>query len=373
MSINKSLLTAAVALSSLAMSAQEPAEDFEYTFNRHWYGQAQVGVQETLGETCFGDLLTPNAQLAVGYQFAPLFGARLSFNSWQSKAAIDFNGEHKWKWNYIAPMVDVTFSLTNAIGGYNPERLVDFNILAGLGANIGYKNKEANNVNADLSKYAGFDVLQYNWTGTKARFVFRMGAALDFRVSKRVKLGLELQANVLPDGYNSKKAGNADWYFNGLVGIKYTFGSSYSKKKKGVPAPQVEVREKIVEKIVEVPAKPVEVVKTVQEPIRRDIFFTISKTVISEYEMVKVKEIAEYLKANPKAKVNVTGYADKGTGSLQLNLSLAEKRAQAVADVLRKDFGIAADRVKAAGMTAESVPPYDKPVLNRVAVCVTED
>ena len=373
MTIKKSLLTAAVALTGFAVSAQEPAEEFEYVFNPHWYGQAQVGIQETLGEASFGDLLAPNAQLAAGYQFTPLFGARFSLNSWQSKGSIDFRGTHKWKWNYIAPMVDATFSLTNFIGGYNPERLVDVNVLAGLGVNIGYKNKEANNINAALSEAAGFTVLQKNWTGTKARFVFRMGAAIDFRVAENWKVGLELQANVLPDGYNSKKAGNADWYFNGLAGVKYTFGTSFTKKKKVAPAPQVIVEEKIVEKIVEVPAKPVEIVKDVQEPISRDIFFTISKTQISVYEMVKIKEIAEYLKANPKAKVNITGYADKGTGSLKLNLNLAEKRAQAVADVLRKDFGIAADRIKAAGMTAESQPPFDKPVLNRVAVCVTED
>lgn len=372
MTIKKSLLTAAVALTGLAATAQGPAEEYEYVFNPHWYGQAQVGIQETLGEASFGDLLAPNAQLAAGYQFSPLFGARFSLNSWQSKASIDFEGTHKWKWNYIAPMVDATFSLTNFIGGYNPERLVDVNVLAGLGVNIGYKNKEANRINENLSKDAGFQVLRNNWTGTKARFVFRMGASVDFKVAESWKVGLELQANTLPDGYNSKRAGNSDWYFNGLVGVKYTFGKSHSKRKKPVIAPQVVVEEKIVEKVVEVPA-PVEVVKEVQEPIRRDIFFTISHTNISVYEMQKVKAIADYLKENPKAKVTITGYADKGTGSLRLNMQLAQKRAKAVADALTGKFGIAADRIKAAGMTETDTPPYSDPVLNRVAVCITEN
>ena len=132
------------------------------------------------------------------------------------------------------------------------------------------------------------------------------------------------------------------------------------------------IEEKIVEKIVEVPTK-VEVVKEVQEPITRDIFFTISHTNISVYEMEKVKAIAEYLKANPNAKVNITGYADKGTGSLRLNMQLAEKRANAVAKALTDKFGIAADRIKAAGMSETATPPFTDPVLNRVAVCITED
>lgn len=269
-------------------------------------------------------------------------------------------------------MIDGTFNLTNLIGGFNPNRLVDVNVLAGIGVNIGYKNKEANRINDALSNAAGFQVLRNNWTGTKARFVFRMGASIDFRVAEAWKVGLELQANTLPDGYNSKRAGNSDWYFNGLVGVKYTFGKSHSKRKKAVVAPAVVVEEKIVEKIVEVPTK-VEVVKEVQEPITRDIFFTISHTNISVYEMEKVKAIAEYLKANPNAKVNITGYADKGTGSLRLNMQLAEKRANAVAKALTDKFGIAADRINAAGMTETATPPFTDPVLNRVAVCITED
>ncbi|MBO5298296.1 MAG: OmpA family protein [Candidatus Homeothermus sp.] len=372
MTIKKTLLTAALVLSGLAATAQEPVEEYEYVFNPHWYGQVQFGIQETLGENKFGDLLAPNAQLAAGYQFTDLFGARLSLNSWQSKASIDFQGRHNWKWNYIAPMIDGTFNLTNLIGGFNPNRLVDVNVLAGIGVNIGYKNKEANRINDELSKAAGFQVLRNNWTGTKARFVFRMGASIDFRVAEAWKVGLELQANTLPDGYNSKRAGNSDWYFNGLVGVKYTFGKSHSKRKKAVVAPAVVVEEKIVEKIVEVPTK-VEVVKEVQEPITRDIFFTISHTNISVYEMEKVKAIAEYLKANPNAKVNITGFADKGTGSLRLNMQLAEKRANAVAKALTDKFGIAADRIKAAGMSETATPPFTDPVLNRVAVCITED
>ncbi len=201
MTIKKTLLTAAIALCGLAATAQEPAEEYEYVFTPHWYGQAQFGIQETLGENKFGDLLAPNAQLAAGYQFTSLFGARLSLNSWQSKASIDFKGRHNWKWNYIAPMIDGTFNLTNLIGGFNPDRLVDVNLLAGIGVNIGYKNKEANRINENLSKDAGFQVLRNNWTGTKARFVFRMGASVDFKVAESWKVGLELQANTLPDGY----------------------------------------------------------------------------------------------------------------------------------------------------------------------------
>ncbi len=373
MTIKKSLLTAAVALTGFAVSAQEPAEEFEYVFNPHWYGQAQVGIQETLGEASFGDLLAPNAQLAAGYQFTPLFGARFSLNSWQSKGSIDFRGTHKWKWNYIAPMVDATFSLTNFIGGYNPERLVDVNVLAGLGVNIGYKNKEANNINAAVSEAAGFTVLQKNWTGTQARFVFRMGAAIDFRVAENWKVGLELQANVLPDGYNSKKAGNSDWYFNGLVGVKYAFGTTFTKSKRKV-AKEYSGEPQVIEKIVEVPVEKIvvkEVVKEVPAPLTRDVFFKISTYNITKDEMYKVAEVARYMKQNPTTKVTVTGYADKGTGTMKINLRLAKERAEAVVKALVNE-GIAADRIIAKSMGETEDQPYSTPVQNRVAICIVE-
>ena len=38
----------------------------------------------TLGEAKFGDLISPNVQLGLGYQFSPVFGMRLQANGWQS-------------------------------------------------------------------------------------------------------------------------------------------------------------------------------------------------------------------------------------------------------------------------------------------------
>lgn len=322
MKINKLMLAGAMLFAGASALAQETVTEYSYTPN--WYIQGQFGGQETLGESSFGHLFSPNAQIAGGYNFNPYIGARLAVNAWQSKGVLNLPSplaNQRWKWNYVAPTVDAVVNMTNLIGGYNPNRLVDVDLIAGIGANIGFSNNEANTTNQYLiNNHAG--ALEYIWDGTKARFLGQFGLDVNFNVSEHVAVGLEFMANVLPDGYNSKKAGNADWYFNGLVGVKYTFGPSFSKRKKEVPAPQVIVEEKIVEKIVEVPAKPVEVVKDVQEPITRDIFFTISKTQISLYEMQKVKEIAEYLKANPKAKVSITGYADKGTGSLKLNTSI---------------------------------------------------
>ncbi|MDE5666506.1 OmpA family protein [uncultured Duncaniella sp.] len=384
MKINKLFLTASLALcAAFTANAQEAQEETEYVFQPHWYVQGQVGMQETLGETSFGKLASFNAQVGVGYRFNPVLGARLIFNGWTSKGSIEVDGKRSdWKWNYVAPTVNATVDLVNLIGGFNPERPVNAGIFAGIGANIAARNGEANDVNnalkasvyGDLDAAARPNVLRNIWTGTKARFVGQFGVYADYNLTSNIKLGLELQANVLPDGYNSKKAGNADWYFNGLVGVKYAFGTTFNKqKRKKCCAATAEP--KIIEKIVEVPVEKIvvkEVIKEVPAPLTRDVFFKISTIKITKDEMYKVAEVARYMKANPSTKVTVTGYADKGTGSMKLNLRLSAQRAEAVANALIKEHGIASDRITVKSMGEVEDQPYSTPAQNRVAICIVE-
>ncbi len=394
MKLNKILLTASLLLGGLCANAQETVT--EYEFQPHWYGQAQIGLQETLGEGAFGKLLAPNAQLAAGYKFNPYIGARLAINAWQSKGVLDFQGSHKWKWNYVAPTVDAVVDLTNLIGGYNPTRLVEVNLLAGLGINIGFHNKEANKINNALTAAikqqptfdnpvpggtigalvpANYNVLGNIWDGTKTRFVGQVGVDVNFNVTEQLQVGLELMANSLSDNYNSKVGSNADWYFNALVGVKYAFGPKYETRTRTIEppvAPEPVIVEKVVEKIVEVPVQVEKEVVKEEVTMRRDIFFTISNTTIAKSEQAKVQQIADFLKENPESKVVITGYADKGTGTMAINLRLSKQRAQTVANELMKKYGIPASRIEVKSMGESEYQPYSDPVQNRVAICIAK-
>ncbi|MBD5420861.1 MAG: OmpA family protein [Bacteroides sp.] len=374
MKLNKILLAGAMLFAGASAMAQETITEYSYVPN--WYIQGQFGGQETLGETSFGHLFNPNAQITVGTNFNPYIGARLAVNAWQSKGALNFQepiGNQRWKWNYVAPTVDAVVNLTNLIGGYNPYRLVDVDLIAGIGANIAFNNDEAVAASKRLADN-GAEPLALLWDGTKARFLGQFGLDLNFNVSEHVAVGIELMANVLPDGYNSKKAGNADWYFNGLAGVKYTFGPKYNKTTRTVEVPvqQPQIIERIVEKVVE--QAPVQVVKEEVKPemLRRDIFFRINTATITKDEMYKVNEVAQFLKDHPNAKVVITGYADKGTGTLAINLRLSKQRAEIVANTLKKNYAIAADRITVKSMGEAEEQPYADPVDNRVAICVCE-
>ena len=384
MKIKKIFMSCLLLAGVLSASAQEQYPKTVYDHNPYWYIQLQGGAQYTLGEIDFKDLVSPNVQVTLGRQFTPVFGARLAVNAWQSKAGLEDNGQlAKWKWNYVAPGIDFTFNLSNLFCGFNPNRIFNFSVFAGAGANIGWDNKKDEILAAAQSIYPFTGVnsqnVQYVWDGTKVRMFGRAGIAADFKLSDAVSLGLEVNANTLSDHYNSKKAGNWDWYFNALAGVKINLGKTYSTRTIEAPKVPEKVIEKVIERVVEKPCpqtpqlvEPTRAVAQKKETsFRRDVFFMINGTQISKKEQAKVKEIAEYMQANPNSKVEITGYADRGTGNATINRNLSQRRAQAVSNMLQRTYKIKKDRIKT-DFKGDTIQPFATDVENRVSICIAE-
>lgn len=373
MKLNKILMSAALIATAMTASAQEqPAPKTVYDFNPHWYVQAQIGGQYTLGEIKFKSLVSPNAQVALGYQFNPVFGMRLAVGGWQSRAGWDaFGTTYKWKYKYVAPALDFTFNLSNLFCGFNPNRLVNVSAFLGAGANIAFDNDEACDVAKQLVNVFpnSKQNLDYLWDGTKTRFVGRGGVMVDFRLSDRVSLGVEANANVLSDKYNSKKAGNPDWYFNALVGVKVNLGKkkTYTARTIEPPKPVERVVERVVEKQVPAPAPP-KPVKQVQ--LRRDVFFPINVVKVQRSEDKKLQDVADYMAEYPETNVHIVGYADRGTGNSKINKKLAGERSQSVAKAL-EEKGVDPTRISYEDK-GDTVQPFQDNDKNRVSICIVK-
>ena len=363
------------ATSAMAQVTYTDKEGNEYQFKKHAFLDLQGGAQYTLGEAKFGDLISPNVQLGLGYQFSPLFGMRLQANGWQSKGGwagfranpgeTPYNATYKFK--YVAPGVDFLFNLSNLFCGWNPNRVLNVTAFLGGGANIAWDNDEVNELATTIKNTSTYN-LEYLWDGTKVRPYGRAGIELAFKVSKSVSLMIEGNANVISDKYNSKKADNPDWYFNALAGLRINLGKSATKKEKPVepePAPAP------VQKVEEPAPAPAPVVEKKVEEIRRDIFFTINSNKISAKENQKILEVIDFLVKYPEAKVVVTGYADKGTGNDRVNDRIAAKRAAAVVWMLEKRYGIPAERITEESKGAR-VQPYAENDKNRVSIMIAK-
>ena len=378
----KTLLAAVLisfSASAMAQATYELADGSKYEFKPHFFLNLEGGAQYTLGEATFDKLISPNIQLGLGYQFNPVFAMRLQGNAWQSaggwngfrtqKGLEPYTNDYTYK--YVAPGIDLMFNLSNAICGWNPNRVFNLTAFVGAGANIAWDNNKANDIAANLKDLNSYN-LRYVWDGTKVRAFGRGGLEAAFRLSDAIALTVEGNANILSDRYNSKNhsGGNmkADWYFNGLVGLRINLGKTNTLLPPP-PAPEPEPEPVVVPEPAPAPAPAPEPV--VIEPIRRDIFFVINKTEITITEAQKVKEIAEYMKKYPNSKVTVTGYADAGTGNDKINDRLAAGRADAVVKSLINDYGISESRISY-DSKGSRVQPFAENDLNRVSICIAE-
>jgi outer membrane protein OmpA-like peptidoglycan-associated protein len=361
-------------------------------FQPHWFGQAQVGVGYHSGEAKFADLLSPAVQLSVGRQFSPLFGLRLSASAWQARNW-QSHPKAEYKWNYVQPNLDAMLSLTNLIWGWNTDRKWNVYGFAGVGLNIASGNDDANRLAAQNEsagipalKNSGFEKL---WDGTKVLPAGRLGAGIEYALSERIALGLEYNANVLPDKWNSKKGknDNLDWQQNLLVGVKIALGKTrrhiqieepvqpVAEQKPAVeqksaveqkPQPVVEKKAEPVMKTSAVAEKkPEPVVEQKAEPKEVKVYFRFNSSRIQTSEVSKIDELAEYMKANADKKLTVTGYASRD-GKWQYNLKLSRWRANAVKKALVAR-GIDGKRIKVVAKGEKRGPKKE----TRAAVAVT--
>jgi len=84
------------------------------------------------------------------------------------------------------------------------------------------------------------------------------------------------------------------------------------------------------------------------DPFTLDIKFANNSSTIPNSAYAKIKELAEFLEKYPTLNVMVEGHTSK-VGSVELNQTLSENRASAIAFVLVNDFNISDKRVSSIG------------------------
>ncbi len=336
-------------------------------FNGYWFMQLQGGAAHTIGETSFSELISPSAAVSLGYQFSPVFGARLNVNGWQGKGAVvgTSNSYEVYKWNYVEGAVDVMADLAAIFAGYKYDRTLNPYIFGGVGANYAFDNDEA----AALYKNGCFPTdPDYYWDDNNISPALRAGLGLNIRLSDVIAFNIEGNCSFLNDHFNSKKGSKADFQIKAVAGLTFSFGKAKpAPAPVPAPAPAPVVKEPepepepVVEKVIEEPAF---------ESLTRNILFVINKWDIRDSEQLKIDEVVEALKANPDTKVRVSGYADKATGTPKRNQFLSQKRSEVVAEAI-VNAGIAKDRI-ITEYFGDTVNPFETPEENRVAVCLVK-
>ena len=400
-------IAALLVLSGSVASAQQSKSDETLEFRPHWSMGVQGGAGYTLGKANFGKLVSPAAVLNFQWQFHHAFGLRLGLGGWQGKGVVNAPEEAIFPFRYGQINADVLMDLTSLIGGFDHKRLCSAYVFAGVGAAYGFDNASAVPYMAELQHY---------WEN-KFFVPGRFGAGVDFRLSDVVSLGLEANAGMYSDKFDSKyeEKSPLDWQFNLLGNLKFRLGKNTrpyqgSSDKVGADdaaavaaaaaaaAAAAEAERLAAEKAAaekaaaekaaaekaaaeKAAAEKAAAEKAAAEKAAaeraalasensKDMKFAIGSAVIRKGDDAKLVELAEFLKANPDFSVDVVGYADRETGNPQINLEVSKKRAEAVAAKL-VSLGVEESRITV-DYKGDTVQPFPINEQNRVVICTVK-
>ena len=348
-------------------------------FWSNWFfsvgGGAQVlyGNGDNAGK--FKDRISPVLNVAIGKWFTPGLGLRLQYSGLEAKGftydkgALYVTGNemgdgyYKQKFDYMNLHGDIMFNLNALFGGYNSHRV--YEIIPYLGAGFTHS---------------------FTKPHVKA-FTMNAGLINRFRVSSAVDINLELSATGLEGKFDGEHGGKHD--YDGILGA--SIGLTYHFPQRGFQRPypqmisELELRNmrqqmnemaaanlELQQQLMDAESQPTTEVVEQQtvvvdaDIIPRTVFFNIGSAEITPREAMNLSYLADHMKKFPNTSYVVNGYADSATGTPGLNKELSMKRAQAIVNVLVKQYGISANRltVDANG----GVDKFGQPILNRVVL-----
>ena len=333
----------------------------------------------------------PHITVSVGKWITPVWAVRAQGGLWRtnfdthwSKGPIVdevwYGSDNSYHKNVGQLRLDAMFNISNAIWGYNPDRLFNLSVFAGPGLTIAKGNSAF--VSQPNETETAWSKIQTGDNNVGAYVNGSVGLQGKFNVNKYWDIDVEARGELASSylGYLSSSRTVGGLYFG--VGATYTFGG-----KKFIPyVSKVEMdaindevnkyRNELAQAqadlanaknaLANVKPEVKEVVKEVSVAGPRAIFFKIGSARLDDYGKVNIQLAAKILKANPDKKYKVSGYADKATGSASWNQKLSEKRAQVVYDALIAE-GVDKDQLELVGFGGTE-NMFGKNLLNRVVI-----
>lgn len=388
--MKKFFLTAIAAIAAMGVSAQEVVEQtmavaeeetagVGYDMKSNWFVSVGAGPQMFFGDhdrqRSFGQRISPALDVAVGKWITPAIGLRLMYSGLSAKGATQ-NGAYstgepldnkpwhgywlnKSKFDFMNLHVDVMLDLVNIIGGYRPDRVYNLAFYGGVGYGRVWNKPHNESITADL----GF---------------FNM-----FHVTKALDINLDLRLSGFQDDFDGEKG---DAAFDGLVsvtaGLTYRFGPrGWVKPTRTVVMYDNEAVNELRAQVANLVARNEKLEKEknagqtvthkVVEFVGGDyiVYFPINVTALSNADRAQLEMCSNAIKEAPAdARFLIMGYADKSTGTPEVNEILSRTRAENVRACLVKDFGISPERLDVQWKGGVSNMFYDDPALSRVVI-----
>lgn len=363
---------------------QQSTDKYKVETNRffdNWFIGAGAGAQIFFSDhdkqLKFGDRLTPGFEFYLGKSFSPGIAVRLAANGYKLKGLTQ-NGAHstgevfdaskrlsKQEFKYYNLHGDVLFNLTNIISGYREDRVYSLSPYIGLGWMHTWDKPVESGISANI------------------------GILNSFRISDGLDITVDFRGSLVDDKFDGEVGGRKwDGLLTGALGLKYTFKKRnwdrssttvirYSDKELNALRDQLNTlandNEILRKQLAQAGNKSVTDVVVEKNIIVAPVLLTfpINKSVVSNEMRVNLGFLAKVIKeGRAQVKYRVTGYADKGTGSKKTNERLSKERAQAIYNVLVKEFDVPPSQIEVSHEGGVDNMFYDDPRLSRAVITI---
>lgn len=280
------------------------------------------------------------------------------------KSSNDLGSLEVQQFNYNHIHGDVLFNLSNIFGGYKEDRLYTFAPYIGVGwAWVTQEPKTS-----EPSVNIGF----YN----------------SIRLSNAFNLSLDLRGSLVKDDFDGELGQRKEeGIIAGTVGIVYNLKNRTWAKEKITSILSYDEAELNVlrERVNQLANDNSALRKQLSESANNSITdvkieknvliapilitFPINKSVVSNEARVNLEFFAKAIKDGKSTVVyNISGYADRGTGNKSTNERLSRERAEAIYNVLVREFGVPAAQLTISHHGGVDNMYYDDPRLSRAVI-----
>ena len=349
------LAVMAMAIGTGVAYAGEGNSEKDYRPYPHMFFGLNGGAQVSFTHYDFSKLITPSYGVSFGAYFNPVVGARLHVSGYENKGGIKSLNE-TYDFNTVTGSADLLLNVTNMFRS-DKDRVFNLILLGGVGLAGAWDNDDFHALAAKAAEN-----YPMAWQDRRLSHNVRLGMQLDFNIAKHFGLNLELAANNRADRINSKTTDRNDWAATASLGLIFKFGQKKTEKIAEEPVPVAEEWATRTDTVWydDITYRDVPEKVTYED----NIYYKIR---LSEPEPAsKIQKIADFVKAHKNCSVQVTAYADKATGTPELNMQYSKERAEKVVAALVK-AGVSRS-VITSEYKGDTVQPFAENDKNRVAI-----
>lgn len=380
--VNAQKVDSTVVVSDVTEEIQYNNDKYKVETNHffdNWFVSGGFGGQVLFGnhdkQVKFFNRIAPALDIAVGKWFTPGIGVRLMYSGLSVKGATQKEGHGefpthstgedvpgkggdgywlmKQKFKFYNLHLDALFNMSNILYGYNEKRVYNCTPYFGLGWTRVWESPQSMEVSANV------------------------GILNSFRLNDALDLNLDIRGAYVSDRFDGELGGRwGEGLWSATIGLTYKFKPRGWDRSKTIirthdrTSELKAMQDKLNDMQAQLAKRKTDSITVIRTMAAASfVVFEIDTWDLTNEARVQLSLFAENIKkADPNVIYIITGYADKGTGSVERNIILSKNRARVVYECLVNEFGVPKKQLRIDHKGGVDDMFYNDPRMSRAVI-----